>query len=430
MPDFRMPSLGADMDSGVLLEWRVGPGDPVKRGDIVALVDTSKAEIEIEVFEDGVVQELLVPVGRRVPVGTVIARIGAEAPATTAPVAAAPSGNGRAEAAAEAPSEMPAAAGPPPVAVPPAAGSVPRPHPPARLGREHRRRASPVARRTAALLGVDLETVEGTGPRGAVTKADVERAAGGVSPRAAAAAVAAEPTVTAAPTAPRAPSAGDRQAAMRAAIAKLMARSKREVPHYYLAEDVELSAALAFLERRNLELPVAERLLPAVLLVKATALAVRDVPELNGFWTDGGFRPAPGVHLGFAVSLRGGGLVAPAIHDADTRSLEQLMGAMRDLVRRTRAGTLRASEMSDPTLTVTSVGERGAQAVYGVIYPPQVALVGFGRITERPWASGGMLAARPVTTVTLSGDHRASDGSTGGRLLAAIARWLQKPEEL
>jgi pyruvate dehydrogenase E2 component (dihydrolipoamide acetyltransferase) len=380
-----MPSLGADMDSGILLEWRVHAGDEVKRGDIVAVVDTRKAEIEVEVFEDGVVAALLVPEGVRVPVGTPIARIDA-------------SPNGR----------------------PPA---HPEPSP------EHRRRVSPVARRTAAELGVDLELVPGTGPRGAVTKADVERAAGATTPPPPAA-----PEPVAQPEAAPRPQAGpatiDRAAEMRAAIAQLMARSKREVPHYYLAEDVELSTALAFLERRNLELSVEERLLPAVMLVKATALAVREVPELNGFWTADGFQPGSGVHLGFAVALRGGGLIAPAIHDADEKPLTDLMGAIRDLVRRARAGSLRASEMSDPTITVTNLGERGARAVYGVIYPPQVALVGFGRITERPWAEGGMLAARPVTSVTLAADHRQSDGATGGRLLAAIAKNLQRPEEL
>ncbi|HEX5980426.1 MAG TPA: dihydrolipoamide acetyltransferase family protein [Thermoleophilaceae bacterium] len=399
MPDFLMPSLGADMDSGVLLEWRVKPGDRVKRGDIVAVVDTQKAEIEIEVFDDGVVAELLVPEGERVPVGTPIARIGAGETAAVVPAPpAAPAGNGRA-------------------AVP--AGGV----------AATRRRVSPVARRTAAALGVDLGAVPGTGPRGAVTKADVERAAArSTVATAEPVAPAAEPVAPAAR--PSAPPTADRNAAMRSAIAQLMARSKREVPHYYLAEDVDLAAALAFLERRNLELPVAERLLPAALLAKATALAVREVPELNGFWTDGAFQPGSGVHLGFAVSLRGGGLIAPAIHDADERSLTDLMGAIRDLVRRARAGTLRASEMSDPTLTLTNVGERGARAVFGVIYPPQVALVGFGRIAERPWAEGGMLAARPVTTATLAADHRQSDGATGGRLLSAIARNLQRPEEL
>ena len=406
MSDFLMPSLGADMDSGVLLEWRVKPGDRVKRGDIVALVDTQKAEIEIEVFDDGVVAELLVPEGERVPVGTPIARIGAgEAAAVVPAPPAAPAGNGRAAVPAE---ELAAT----------------------------RRRVSPVARRTAAVLGVDLDAVPGTGPRGAVTKADVERAA--ARPAAPAAEPAAPPAEPVAPVAepvapaarPSAPPAADRNAAMRSAIAQLMARSKREIPHYYLAEDVDLSTALAFLERRNLELPVAERLLPAALLAKATALAVREVPELNGFWTDGAFQPASGVHLGFAVALRGGGLIAPALHNTDERPLTDLMGAIRDLVRRARAGTLRASEMSDPTLTLTNLGERGTGAVYGVIYPPQVALVGFGRIAERPWAEGGMLAARPVTTATLAADHRQSDGATGGRLLSAIARNLQRPEEL
>ena len=372
------------MDSGVLLEWRVSPGDRVKRGEIVAVVDTSKAEIEIEVFEDGVVDELLVPAGERVAVGTPIAKIaaaGQEAPAVAPPPPAAPraaAGNGR-------PAE-------------------PRP--------DTRQRVSPVARRMALSLGVDLKRMEGTGPRGAICKADVERAAR-----------------PAAQTAP-APHGAQRQATMRATIARLMARSKREVPHYYLSERIDLAAPLAELERRNRELPVAERLLPVALLLKATALAAREVPALNGFWEDGGFRAASGVHLGFAVSIRGGGLVAPAIHDTDSKTLDELMRSIRDLVRRTRAGTLRASEMSDPTLTVTNLGERGAEEAYGVIYPPQVALLSFGRITERPWAAGGMLAARPVTAMTLSCDHRASDGAVGSRFLAAVARHLGTPGEL
>jgi pyruvate dehydrogenase E2 component (dihydrolipoamide acetyltransferase) len=169
--------------------------------------------------------------------------------------------------------------------------------------------------------------------------------------------------------------------------------------------------------------------LPAALLLKATALAAREVPALNGFWHDG-FEPAPAVHLGVAVSLRGGGLLAPAIHDADQLSLDDMMRALRDLVERARAGRLRSSEMSDPTLTVTNLGDQGADEVHGVIYAPQVALVGFGRILERPWASGGMLGVRPTVRATLAADHRASDGHEGSRLLAAIDRLLQAPEAL
>jgi pyruvate dehydrogenase E2 component (dihydrolipoamide acetyltransferase) len=216
---------------------------------------------------------------------------------------------------------------------------------------------------------------------------------------------------------------------MRAAIARSMARSKREIPHYYLATDVDFSTARAFLDARNAERPVAERLLPAALLLKATARAVRDAPEFNGHWVDG-LRPSTAVHLGVAISLRDGGLVAPAIHDADERSLDELMAALRDLVGRARTGSLRASEMSDPTITVTSLGDQGVRLVHGVIYPPQVALVGFGAITERPWVEEGMIGIRPVVTVTLAADHRASDGARGSRFLADVDGWLGRPGEL
>jgi pyruvate dehydrogenase E2 component (dihydrolipoamide acetyltransferase) len=217
---------------------------------------------------------------------------------------------------------------------------------------------------------------------------------------------------------------------MRRAIGDLMARSKRDIPHYYLSTTVDLGVAVGWLRDRNRELPVVERLVPAALLLKAAACAAREVPQLNGFWTDGQFVPAPEVHLGVAVSLRGGGLVAPAIHDAADLPLHELMARLRDLVARARAGRLRSSETTDPTITVTSLGDQGVEAVFGVIYPPQVALVGLGKVVERPWAVGGLLGVRPVVTATLSADHRASDGATGARYLAAFDRLLQKPEEL
>jgi pyruvate dehydrogenase E2 component (dihydrolipoamide acetyltransferase) len=224
--------------------------------------------------------------------------------------------------------------------------------------------------------------------------------------------------------------ASAKAAGMRAAIARAMARSKREIPHYYLATDIDFSHARLFLDERNASRSVSARLLPAAVLLKATALAVREVPGLNGFWVDDAFHPSESVHLGVAISLRAGGLVAPAIHDADTRDLDDLMAALRDLVRRARAFSLRASEMSDPTITVTNLGDQGVQMVHGVIYPPQVALVGFGAISERPWAVDGMVGAHPVVTVTLAADHRASDGAQGARLLTRIDHLLQDPERL
>ena len=217
---------------------------------------------------------------------------------------------------------------------------------------------------------------------------------------------------------------------MRQAIGALMARSKREIPHYYLQTQIDMSRALEWLQEENLRRPVAERLLPSALLLSAVAGAAAATPALNGFWVDDAFRPADGVHLGVAISLRGGGLIAPALRDAGRMTLDQLMAGLRDLVTRARSGRLRASEMSDPTITVTNLGEQGVELVHGVIYPPQVALVGFGGIHERPWAADGMIGARPVVTATLAADHRASDGHAGSRFLTLVDHRLQKPEEL
>jgi pyruvate dehydrogenase E2 component (dihydrolipoamide acetyltransferase) len=377
-----MPSLGADMEEGRVVEWRVHPGDVVHRGDIVAVVDTDKADIEIEVFEDGTVEELVVPEGERVAVGTVIARIG-----TTG--------------------------GEPAPAALPASESSPAGE------------ASPVLRRLAQHLGVDLASVAGTGPGGRVTRADVEAAAGQevVSPAPPPEPVPVEPTRSE-------PIATDRAATMRASIGALMARSKREIPHYYVGTTIDLRVATSFLEARNAERPVQERVLPAALLLKASALAIHEVPEVNGHFVDGAYRHSDPVHLGVAISLRGGGLVAPAIHDADTLDLDTLMARLRELVTRARSLTLRASEMADPTITVTSLGDLGVDTVLPVIYPPQVAIVGFGAIAERPWAVDGMLGVHPVAQATLAADHRVTDGHQGARYLAAVARLLQEPEAL
>jgi pyruvate dehydrogenase E2 component (dihydrolipoamide acetyltransferase) len=265
-------------------------------------------------------------------------------------------------------------------------------------------------------LRVDLTALAGTGVNGSITVADVERAAhhpAGAAPQPAAGAT-----------------AEDRQAAMRKAIAAAMARSKREIPHYYLGARIDMSRAMQWLTAENARRPIANRLLYSALLVRAVALAVRDVPEMNGFWIDGSFKRSDGVHIGVAISLREGGLVAPAIHDVDKLGLDELMQRMLDLVQRARAGVLRSSEVSDATITVTNLGEQGVETVFGVIYPPQVALVGFGKLSEQPWAADGMVGARPVIAASLAADHRASDGHRGGRFLAAVDRLLQDPNRL
>jgi pyruvate dehydrogenase E2 component (dihydrolipoamide acetyltransferase) len=275
-----------------------------------------------------------------------------------------------------------------------------------------RRPVSPAARKHARELGIDVEKVPGTGPHGAVTVEDVEKAA-------ASAKEAAAPAVPA-----------DRYAEMRKAIAAAMSRSKREIPHYYLSETIPMQRAAEWLAHENEKRPVTERILMGALQIKAVALALAKAPELNGFWLNGAFQPATGVHIGVAISIRQGGLIPPAIHDVDKKSLPELMRALSDLVARVRAGSLRSSEMSDPTITVTNLGETGVESVFGVIYPPQVALVGFGRMETRPWSEDGKLFTAPLVTASLSADHRASNGIRGARFLAELRERLQHPEEL
>jgi pyruvate dehydrogenase E2 component (dihydrolipoamide acetyltransferase) len=381
MIEFRMPSLGADMDAGTLVEWLKKPGDAVARGDIIAVVDTEKGAIEIEVFADGVIDRTAVEPGAKVPVGTVLAFIRTSGEAPGAPVTT-------------------AAPGPAPASE---RLLAPPPH------RESRARVSPAARKAADALQVDVSTVQGSGPGGSITVGDVERAAS--RKRAA-------------------PAPADRAVAMRAAIGAAMARAKREIPHLYLATTIDLTRVLAWVAAENERRAVTQRLLPVVVFVKAVARACVEVPSLNGFWTEHGFVAGAGTHVGCAIALRGGGLVAPALHDVAGKTLDVLAREFGDLVQRARAGGLRSSEMSDATITVTSLGELGAESTYAIIYPPQVAIVGFGRIVQRPWVVDGRIEPRSVATVSVSADHRAADGREAGLFLSAIERALQSPEAL
>lgn len=447
------------MEHGKIVEWLVKPGDYVRRGDLVAVVDTDKTVMDVESFQEGVVAELLVDLGETVPVGTPLARITQTPAEVGAPRQEAPPP--RAEAAAVAVTAKEA----PPVAPPVRhlahrlgvdtarihgtgkGGAITRADVEhavaARPSAAGRVRSSPRARRLAAELGVELSAVSGTGPEGTVSVADVQRAAvlrpaagtpepgaPGAGPEAPAEVPATGPPAGP-PVSPEKPSeARERVASLRRAIGALMSRSKKTIPHYYLSTTLDLRAAVGWMQSVNAQRPVASRLVPSALLLKAAALAAKEVPEVNGFYDDGGFRPSASVHLGVAVALRQGGLVAPAIHDADTLPVDVLMEQLRDLVSRARAGRLQRAEMADPTITVTNLGDLGVESVFGVIYPPQVAMVGFGRVMEQPWAQNGMLGVRPAVVATLSADHRVSDGLRGGRYLARIDELLQKPEDL
>jgi len=401
MFEFRMPQLGADMAAATLTEWLRKPGDAVKHGDIVAVVETEKGAIEIEIFEDGVIDKLLVDPGTKVPVGTVLATIDGDhteaagvstAPPPTTPTEAAPKPAPRP---AEAPEKPPR----------PEA----RPRSPA-----DRIKISPAAARLAAEHNIDIRALAGTGPDGAIGLTDIENAIQG----------------TASAGGPEDKSTDTPGAAMRRAIAAAMSRSKREIPHYYLSTPIDMTRAMDWLEEANRNRPVTDRLIYSVLLIKAVARALEEFPELNGFWNEDEFRPARDIHIGWAISLRGGGLVSPALHNANRMEPDPLMAALRDLVKRARAFRLRGSELSDPTITVTNLGDQGVETVFGVIYPPQVALVGFGRIVERPWVVDGAVQPCRIIQTSLAADHRVSDGHRGGLFLSKIDRLLQEPETL
>lgn len=404
MAEFVMPKLGADMEFGTLVAWRKQPGDAVRRGDILADVETAKGVIEAEVFACGTVEKLLTQPGEKVPVGAVMALIREEGAAPTPPAVVSP------------PPAKPAELKP--EAISPAA-AVPEPRPPSEASRL---RISPAARHRARELGIDPTTVQGTGRGGAIMIEDIERAD---AARKAPAAVPPPGPSIAAPS-----TAAERTAAMRQAIAAAMARSKREIPHYYLAATIDMHAVMAWLEQENARRPIGERLLYGALLLKAVALALRETPELNASWQTDHVELKPEIHVGVAISLRQGGLVAPALHNTDRQSLDELMKNLLDLVSRARAGRLRGLELVDPTITVTSLGEQGVETVFGIIYPPQAALVGFGKVVERPWSVNGQIVSRHVVTATVSGDHRVSDGHRGAVFLAEVDRLLQEPEKL
>jgi pyruvate dehydrogenase E2 component (dihydrolipoamide acetyltransferase) len=390
MAEFVMPALGADMEAGTLVVWLKQPGDPVKRGDVIAEIDTDKGVIEVECFTSGVVEKLLVQPGEKVPVGRVMAIIREEGKPAAAEV-----------------TKQGAPAAPPPSAPTPIA----KPEARAEAGRL---KISPLARKLAESLGVELSKVKGTGPGGRITREDVERTAKEK-----------EAETEATPEA-----VVDRYTRMRQTIAAAMTRSKREIPHYYLSATIDLSRAMSWLAEENLKRSVEDRLIYGVLLIKAVALALGEVPELNSVWENDQAVMKESVHVGVATRLRQGGLIAPALRDADKQSLDDLMKNFRDLVKRARAGGLRSSELSDPTITITSLGEQGVETVFGIIYPPQVALVGFGKVVERPWVVEGKIVACPTVTASLSADHRVSDGHRGGLFLAAVDRRLQEPERL
>lgn len=389
--EFRLPSLGADMESATLTEWLKKPGERVRHGEPLVTVETTKGLIDIESYDDAQVLEQLVLPGSKVPVGTVLARLEVEGASRAPPAAPAPEA---------APQPAPVSAVPPASPSPRGAAESHETPPP-------RSRISPAARRRAQELGVALEELERFGAGGFMHIEDVEKLA------------AQRP---AAPT--------DARGAMRATIGAAMARAKREIPHYYLGHSLDFAPAREWLAAHNATLPVQERLIEAVLITKAVALAAARIEGFNGYFHHGRFERSAAVHVGAAIAVRGGGLVAPALLDADRKDLRTLMGDFSALVTRVRAGHLRSGEFTAATITVTSLGAEGVDVLYPIINPPQVAIVGAGAVRDQPWVRDRELIVRPVLTLALAADHRVTDGRLGARFLRAIADLLAQPQAL
>lgn len=493
MSEYKMPRLGADMEDAILVEWKVKEGDRVQKGDIIAEIETVKGDIEVEVFEDGIIEKIVAQPGEQLPVGTVLAYInnnGKEAPEKPVevppieepapspipeevppkkepvptpepteippreePPIIIPTPGEPSEEEPVIPQEVPLldepAIKPLPVELPsveePEVPSIPeemptrRPPAPRIIPREKpspdrptfRHNASPLARKIAEDRGIDLTKVKGTGEGGIIHKMDVENYATSINKGMTKPSLREQSTIGAIQSTPLKNSPKvSRKDKMRTAIAAAMSRSNQEIPHYYLETDIDMQKAIKWLQTENEQRPVQKRLLAAVLLLKASALALQKVRELNGYWENNRLQIKEGIHIGFAISLRGGGLVIPAIHDVDKKSVAELMENLTDVSERAKTGKLRSSELTDGTITITNIGDRGVAKVFGVIYPPQVAIIGFGKIMDKPWAEDGMLGIRPVLTATLAADHRATDGRIGAKFLSTLNKLLQKPAEL
>lgn len=415
--EITMPSLGSDMTEGTLVEWLVHVGDRVKKGDIIAVIETQKGAIDMEVYQSGIVAEIVVQPVVKVPVGTLLARLQATeaVPAPKVVTTATP----KAETTAMPKAEIAASSKPAPVSVQSAVKAAAKPamdldKKPAAVPLRAGVVASPAARKRAAEQKINLSAISGSGPAGAILLRDLVAVKG--APKAAAFAEKAEKMTPA--------------EAMRAAIASAMERSKKEIPHYYIALDIDITAAQQWLQQVNAGKEPEQRTLLLAVMLRAVARSLAKFPQLNGYYVDGQFQPGKAIHIGNVISLREGGLLVPAIHDVDQLTVEETMLALKDVSDRSRTGHLRTSELTDATITVTSMGERGCDSVFGVIYPPQVAIIGLGKARRAAVVKDETVVICDMMTATLSADHRVSDGIVGAKFLNILAKNLQQPESL
>jgi pyruvate dehydrogenase E2 component (dihydrolipoamide acetyltransferase) len=455
-----MPQLGYDMREGTVVRWIKQEGDEVVANEVIAEIETDKAVVEFKPTTGGVLRRIVAGEGEAIPVGDLIAVIGDADEVLPDDLAASAAGAPSPAAAPEAaPAAAPAVAAAAPASGP--AGEV-RASPIARrLARERgvdlavltgtgpggriveadviaaadaaraaadagRVMASPLARRLAGEQGIDLATVRGTGPGGRIVEADINAAAAALAAApepAPATAVAAEPA-----TAPEGAGRED-LSRMRQAIARVTSDSKRDAPHFYVAVDIDMTAAMALRRDVNDELPSSSRVSVNDLIVKASALAIGKHPKFNSFFRGDHLQMNPSVNVGIAIALESG-LIVPGIPQCENRTLAQIAAASRDLIDRANNGTLQAEEYAGTTYSVSNLGMFDVDSFTAIIFPPHAAILAVGAVKEQPVARNGQLAIAEVMKATLSVDHRVADGAEAAQFLMEIKRLLEKPVSL
>lgn len=417
MKTLEMPSFGADMETGKVVEWYAKEGDFVKKGEIIAAIETAKGIIDMEVFDDCTVQSFIVPLDEEIEVGKPIVQLVSDG------VNNSTSDNVRDrvrddqvgdiadsetsfefDTATKKETKVPDITVSKVILSVDASGVL----------------ATPAARALAAEKYIDLTNLTGTGAAGAVCLKDVESVSTLASKKS-------NPNNE--PKESKKRRAGFDSDQMRLAIAAVVSKSKREIPHYYLSLDIDLTKSEVWLEKINTERTPEQRLMINVPIMCAVGKALHKHPDFNGFYQDDYFTPAPNVHLGLAIRLRNKGLVAPAIHDADKLNAFEMMDKLKSVVERSKLGGLKQSELQDATTTLSNIGDRGCDQIFGVIFPPQVAIIGVGKINQKAMAIEGSIEVRTVVNISLAADHRVTDGQMGARFLNEINKQLQKPEK-
>ncbi|SFS32541.1 pyruvate dehydrogenase complex dihydrolipoamide acetyltransferase [Saccharopolyspora flava] len=412
MTDIQMPRLSDTMEEGVIANWHKQVGDKVARGEVVAEIETDKALMELEAYDDGVLEKILVEAGTTVPIGTPIAVLGdgSGAAAEAAPAAPAP-------AAAE-----PAPAEPAPAVQAPAEPAAPAA--PAESGSKPK--ASPLAKAVAKEKGVDLSSVQGTGPGGRIIRADIEAAASAAP--AAAAPAAAPAAQSSAPVVASDDVEEIPLSNIRKVTAKRLTESKQNAPHFYLTSAIDVTELLEFRGSLNERLQAAGGPKVSVndLIVKAVATSLRANPAVNVSFAGDKMLQHKRINLGVAVAIDGG-LVVPVVKDADRKSVSEIATESRELAGRAREGKLKLDEMSGGTFSISNLGMFGIEQFSAVINPPEAAILAVGAARDEVQVRDGEFVARKILRVTLSADHRAVDGAVGAAFLQQFTSLLEDP---